>query len=191
MMLENLFTIDCGEILLREYRIEDAVSIYNLAMEDEIYRFLPDWRTTREQRLEWVRDYEIPGNQAFLKAVSEGVVPEGYFRLAIILKENGQFIGWCCAGPKEELPKPNTEIFYAISKDYAGRGYITSAAKALIHYLFQETKIETLNALAEIENIASNKVIQKCGFDYVGDIEIYHKMHHHYKMNKDSIINCK
>jgi [ribosomal protein S5]-alanine N-acetyltransferase len=157
-------------------------------MEAEIYRFLPDWRTTKEQRLEWVRDYEIPGNQAFLRAVSEGILPEGYFRLGIILKENGHFIGWCCSGPKEELPKPNTEIFYAISKEYTGRGYITTAAKALIHYLFQETKIETLNALAEIENIASNKVIQKCGFDYVGDIEIDQKMHHHYKMNKYRII---
>jgi [ribosomal protein S5]-alanine N-acetyltransferase len=184
---KNMFIIDCGEILLREYRIEDSVSIYNLAMEDEIYRFLPDWRTSREQRLEWVRDYEIPGNQAFLKAVSKGDVPEGYFRLGIILKETGQFIGWCCAGPKEELPLPNTEIFYAISKDYAGRGYVTTAAKALIQFLFQETKIETLNALAEIENIASNKVIQKCGFDYIGEIEIDYKLHHHYKMYKDRI----
>jgi [ribosomal protein S5]-alanine N-acetyltransferase len=184
--MQNLFTIDCGDFILREYRMEDADSIYNLALEDEIYRFLPDWRTTREQRMEWVRDYEIPGNQAFLKAVSEGIVPPGYFRLGIILKKNDQFIGWCCAGPKDELPKPNTEIFYAISKDYAGRGYVTTAAKALINYLFKETKIETLNALAEIENIASYKVIQKCGFDYVGDIEIDNKMHHHYKLKKET-----
>jgi [ribosomal protein S5]-alanine N-acetyltransferase len=184
--MNNLFMIDCGDFILREYTEKDADAIYYLAMEDEIYRFLPDWRTTKEQRIEWVRDYEIPGNQAFLKAVSEGIVPEGYFRLGIILKENDQFIGWCCAGPKDELPKPNTEIFYAISKNYAGRGYVTEAAKALIHYLFKETKIETLNALAEIENIGSNKVIQKCGFEYVDEIEIDGKMHHHYKMDKNS-----
>lgn len=182
--MENLFTIDCGEFVLREYTLDDVDAIYNLAIEDEINRFLPDWKTTREQRLIWVRDYEIPGNKAFLKAVSEGIVPEGYFRLGIIFKETGQFIGWCCAGPKDELPKPNTEIFYAISKDYSGRGYVTKAARELINYLFTDTKIEYLNALAEIDNIGSNKVIQKCGFDYVGEIEIDKKMHHRYKMSK-------
>jgi [ribosomal protein S5]-alanine N-acetyltransferase len=179
-----MFTIDCGEFILREYTLEDAESIYNIAMEEEVYRYLPDWRTSKEQRLEWVRDYEIPGNQAFLKAVSQGIVPKGYFRLGIILKENNQFIGWCCAGPKEELPKPNTEIFYAISKSYGGRGYVTTAAKAMIDYLFHNTQIETLQALAEVDNIASNKVIQKCGFHYVGDIEIDHKVHQHYQINK-------
>jgi [ribosomal protein S5]-alanine N-acetyltransferase len=184
--MENPFTIDCGDFILREYRIEDAEAIYNLAMEEEIYRFLPDWRTSREQRLEWVRDYEIPANQAFLKAVSEGSVPEGYLRLGIVLKEKDQFIGWCCAGPKEELPQPNTEIFYAISNVYAGRGYVTTAAKALIDFLLRETKIDTLNALAEVDNVGSNKVILKCGFDYVGDLTIDQKLLHYYKMTKSS-----
>lgn len=181
--MEKLFSIDCGDFILREYILEDAESIYKLALEDEIYRFLPEWRTTREQRLEWVRDWEIPGNKAFLNAVSEGKVPEGYFRLGIVLKETGKFIGWCCAGPKEELPAPNTEIFYAVSKEFAGRGYVTTAAKALINYLREETKIQTLNALAKVENIGSNKVIQKCGFTYSGDIEIDGHLHHHYKMD--------
>ncbi|WP_233523103.1 GNAT family N-acetyltransferase [Peribacillus saganii] len=85
----------------------------------------------------WVSDWEIPGNKAFLKLISEGR-PEGYFRLGIVLKETDKFIGWCCAGPKDQLPKPNTEIFYAISKNYEGRGYVTKAAKTLIDYLFSE-----------------------------------------------------
>jgi [ribosomal protein S5]-alanine N-acetyltransferase len=182
MNMNNPFTIDCGEIILREYLLDDAEAIYNLALEEEVNRFLPDWKTSREQRIEWLRDYEIPGNQAYLKALREGRMPEGYLRLGIILKENGQFIGWCCTGPKDELPIPNTEISYAVSKAYAGRGYVTKAAKALIHFLFTETKIHTLNALAEHDNIASIKVIQKCGFSYVGDLSIDHKRLHHYQI---------
>lgn len=58
--------------------------------------------------------------------------------MGIVLKETDKFIGWCCAGPKDQLPKPNTEIFYAISKNYEGRGYVTKAAKTLIDYLFSE-----------------------------------------------------
>ncbi|PMC37481.1 GNAT family N-acetyltransferase [Bacillus sp. UMB0899] len=182
--MEQIFSIDCGEFILREYKLEDADAIYNLALEEKIYRYLPDWKTTREQRLEWVRDYEMPGNAAFLEAVSDNVFPEGYFRLGIVLKENNKFIGWCCIGPKLELPKPNTEIFYAITKDYEGRGFVTKASMALIDYILKETKIETLNALAEIDNVGSNKVIQKCGFKFVEQININDKIHNHYKMQK-------
>ena len=67
--MNNLFTIDCGEILLREFRIEDADAIYELTSQPEVYEFLPDWRSAREQRLDWVTNYEIPDNQDFLANV--------------------------------------------------------------------------------------------------------------------------
>ncbi len=65
----NLFTIDCGEILLREFRIEDVDAIYELTSQPEVYEFLPDWWSTREQRLNWVINYEVPSNKGFLRAV--------------------------------------------------------------------------------------------------------------------------
>ena len=51
---DDLFTIDCGEILLREFRVEDVDAIYELTSQPEVYEFLPDWHSTREQRLTWV-----------------------------------------------------------------------------------------------------------------------------------------
>ena len=47
MNMNDLFTIDCGEILLREFRIEDVDAIYELTSQPEVYEFLPDWRSTR------------------------------------------------------------------------------------------------------------------------------------------------
>lgn len=47
MIMNDLFTIDCGEILLREFRIEDVDAIYELTSQPEVYEFLPDWRSTR------------------------------------------------------------------------------------------------------------------------------------------------
>lgn len=37
--MNNLFTIDCGDILLREFRIEDADAIYELTSQPEVYNF--------------------------------------------------------------------------------------------------------------------------------------------------------
>lgn len=181
--MNDLFTIDCGEILLREYRIDDADAIYELTSQPEVYEFLPDFKTTREQRLDWVTNYEIPSNKAFLAAVPN-IDKQTYLRLAIILKETGEFIGFCMTGIKEELPAPNREIAYAISKHYRNRGYTTKAVKGLINYLFEKTNIELLNAVALTQNVSSNRVIQKSGFTVVEEIEIENQKYNHYTLHK-------
>jgi RimJ/RimL family protein N-acetyltransferase len=183
---ENLFTIDCGEIILREFRIEDAEDIYDISSEADVSKYLPDWKSTKEQRLEWVKNYEIPANRKFLEAVSRtpNIVDE-HLKLGIILKESGKFIGWCCTGIKDELPAPNREIMYAISKDFGKRGYATLASKGLINYLFEKTNVEYLNALALIENAPSNRVIEKCGFDFFRCIKIDNELYNYYTLNKN------
>ncbi len=86
--MKNLFTIDCGEIYLREFILEDAENIYTLANETEISKYLPGWKTTREQRLEWVREYKIPWNREFLEAASGKLdVQETPLNLGVVLKE--------------------------------------------------------------------------------------------------------
>ncbi len=65
MNINDLLTIDCGEILLREFRIVDEDAIYELTSQPEVYEFLPNGRSTRELRLNWVKNYEIPDNKEF------------------------------------------------------------------------------------------------------------------------------
>ncbi|MBS4191991.1 GNAT family N-acetyltransferase [Bacillus sp. FJAT-49705] len=91
----------------------------------------------------------------------------------------------CYTGIKEELPAPNREIGYAISKHYRNKGYTTKAAKGLINYLFENTNVELLNAVARIDNVSSNKVIQKIGFHFIGDIEIKEQKYYHYTLHKN------
>lgn len=50
-----MFEIDCEEIFLREFSIEDVDAIYELTSQPEVYEFLPDWRSTKEQRANWVQ----------------------------------------------------------------------------------------------------------------------------------------
>ncbi|WP_282942284.1 GNAT family N-acetyltransferase [Paenibacillus sp. RC67] len=182
---KNVFTIQCEDIVLREYRLEDLDDFYELTQQPEIYRYLPGWNVSKERRLDWMVNYEIKENKQFLKAVSEGGhVDELRLRLGIILKETGKFIGWCCTGMKKELPPPNREIMYAVSKDHRNKGYTTQAALGLIQYLFENTDVEILNVIALHNNIPSNAVIQKCGFIYKDRIEIQSEYYNHYTLSK-------
>lgn len=181
------FTIECEDILLREYMVEDLDAIFKITFEPEIRQFLPGWDVPREQRLEWLTNYEIVENRQFLQAVQNGGdVGQLRLRLAMVLKETDECIGWCNTGPKEELPQPNREIMYGISNQHYNKGYTTQAVRALIQFLFQNTSEYELNALAVVHNHASNKVIQKCGFKYVGEIELEQERHHLYKLRRES-----
>ena len=182
--MENLFIIDCGEIVLREFRVEDVDAIYELTSQPEVYEFLPDWHSTREQRLNWVTNYEIPSNKEFLSAIPD-ISEQNYLKLGIILKETGEFIGFCNTGIKEELNEPNREIAFAISKYYRNRGYTTMAVKGLVKYLFENTNVELLNDIVLPHNVSSNKVIQKCDFRYIRKIEIEDQQYFQYILHKE------
>ncbi|WP_462411733.1 GNAT family N-acetyltransferase [Neobacillus sp. Marseille-QA0830] len=184
-MGKDILMIDLGDILLREYIVKDADAIYELTLQPEVYEFLPDFKTTREQRLNWVTNYEIPLNKKFIAALPN-IEEQTYLRLAVILKETEELIGFVMSGIKEELPQPNREIAYAISKHYHNRGYATKAAKGLITFLFKQTNVEILNAVALPRNTGSNKVIQKIGFQYINDVEINNQTHHHYLLHKSA-----
>ena len=182
---EKLFRIDCGDIYLQEFSIKDADNIYRISNQPEIFNFLPDWKSTKEQRVDWVTNYEIPANKAFLDAVENTSNIEGHFlKLGIFIKETDKFIGWCCTGIKDELPSPNREIMYAISSEYQKKGYATKASKGLIDYLFTNTNLEVINAVALINNVSSNKVIEKCGFTYLSQQTIENELYNHYILNK-------
>ncbi|MBE7103662.1 GNAT family N-acetyltransferase [Bacillus cereus] len=185
----NLFRIDCGDIYLQEFTIKDAESIYKISNQPQIEKFLPDWKSTKEQRVNWVANYEIPANKAFLDEVTKTTNIDGYFlKLGVFIKETNEFIGWCCTGMKEELPSPNREIMYAISSEYQNNGYATKATKGLIDYLFKNTNVDILNAVALINNVPSNKVIEKCGFTYKSQQTIESQLYNHYLLSKSEWI---
>ncbi|WP_017813017.1 GNAT family N-acetyltransferase [Paenibacillus shenyangensis] len=184
---EDVLIIDGEDIILREFRAGDLDALHTLTWQPEIYGYLPGWNVPKEVRADWLVHYEIPENRQFLNAVLSGEdVQDLYLRLAIFSKNTGELIGWCCTGIKSELPSPNREIVYAISRDYRGRGYAKQAVQGMIMYLFANTKIPLLNAVALTENIASCQVIQKSGFTLRDIIHIEGEEYHHYVLDRQS-----
>lgn len=104
----KVFTIECKDIILREFQLEDLDAIYMLTLQKEITEFFPDWIATKEKRREWLMKYELKENNEFIESVPNVLnIKRHTLRLGIILRETNELIGWISSGLKDELPPPN------------------------------------------------------------------------------------
>jgi RimJ/RimL family protein N-acetyltransferase len=56
------------------------------------------------------------------------------------------------------------EIGYGLGKKYEHNGYMSEAVKKFCEWALTDEKIETIIAETEIENTASKRVLERCGF---------------------------
>lgn len=93
----------------------------------------------------------------------------GFARMAVVLKETNEFVGW--AGLKRERNLPDRGIYidlgYRFLKKHWGKGYASEAAAAFVDYGFNVLKLETINAYADMGNAASRKVLERVGLRFI------------------------
>lgn len=146
--------IETNRLKLRELNINDAKNIYTeWASDPEVSKYLT-WlphssvKVTESLLKQWVQDYEKKDNYLY----------------GIELKQTGVLIGTIgVVSFSGNMPV----IGFVSGKKYWNRGYMTEALIAFVEYLF-EKGYGTLLAEACVENIGSNCVIQKAGFQYNG-----------------------
>lgn len=78
------------------------------------------------------------------------------------------------------------EIGYCLSKKYWNQGLMTEACEAFVKYLFDIGFAKVL-IKAVVENIGSNRVIEKCGFKFTHQEHLKHQSS--FKPNP-ATINC-
>jgi RimJ/RimL family protein N-acetyltransferase len=103
--------------------------------------------------------YRVEHAEEFIAAATR---TEAEASFAITLDRT--LVGVCGVDPREDGP----EIGYWLGVDYWGQGYATEAARALIDHAFGELGYEALQAGARVSNPASRRVLEKCGFQWVG-----------------------
>ncbi len=60
--------------------------------------------------------------------------------------------------------EPQVEVGYRLQPAHWGHGYATEAARRLVEHGFEQLELGTIAAIVNVENAASNRVIQKLGF---------------------------
>jgi RimJ/RimL family protein N-acetyltransferase len=78
---------------------------------------------------------------------------------------DGTLIGVCGLGPlRYDVP----ELGYWYGVAHWGKGYATEAARAVIDHAFADLGHRELASGARVSNPASRRVLEKCGFQWIG-----------------------
>ncbi len=89
----------------------------------------------------------------------------GHWNFAIAERESGKLVGACGYGKRHDL---GPEIGYWVGEPFWGRGYATEAVRAVIDHLFSATSLDEIAAGCRVTNVASRRVLEKCGFQWTG-----------------------
>ncbi len=146
--------LETERLYLRQFTEADAHLIRNLNSQPGVLQYIPE---------------PIPATDDEAKEVIINIILPQYKnnlgRWATHLKENNEFIGWC--GLK--LVKGEIDLGYRLLPSVWGKGYATEAAQATLQYGHQDLHLEKIIAHAHIDNIASQKVLEKIGMQFVGE----------------------
>lgn len=154
----NLPTLRTDRLLLRPLRDGDEEGIFEYASDPRIDRYVI-WK--HHQTIEESRFYLL----GILERYAAGdAAPWGMIDLASD-KLIGT-IGFVELWP----PHARGEIGYALSPGFWNHGLTSEAARKVIEYGFRTMGLYRIEARCEVENLASARVMEKCGMEYEGTL---------------------
>lgn len=142
--------IDLGNIKIRNWQEKDVKSISKNANNKKIWDNLRDefpYPYTELAAKEWIKIANIDK-------------PTTNFAI----EYNGKAVGGIGIIKQTDVFRKNAEIGYWIGEKYWNKGIATKALKAMVEYSFDNFDIIRLFAHVFDTNVASKKVLKKCGF---------------------------
>lgn len=145
--------IESERLTLRRYSDDDFLFLRKMAADPEMMKYVGNGQT---------RDKD--GALRFLYWVYQGYKDDPETGLLLLeRRSDGLPVGHAGLVPQKVDGADEWEIGYWIARDEWSNGYATEAARALQHYAFNLLKKERLVSLIHPDNIASQKVAEKCG----------------------------
>lgn len=141
--------IETERLVITEFDLSMAESVHKNSLDEDSRRFVPD------EVFETVE--EAKETIEFLLGCYES--GEGPLVYPVLLKDETN-VGYVQLVPIEE----GYEVGYHIGKQYTKNGYATEALKAFLEFMKEEKKLEKVYGICVAENVASRKVLERCGF---------------------------
>jgi len=166
--------IETDRLLVRKFTEDDAPLLYDLNLDPEVIRYTHDPLTDVEEAR---------------KVLEEVILPQyilyDHGRWAVHLRSGSEFIGWC--GFKNLTETNEVDLGYRFKKNFWGNGYATEAARGCIEYGFDILKLHRIVGRALPANLASIKVLEKCGMKYLHEEMMYGYLHKTYQVSNPAI----
>ena len=146
-------------MVITDFRSDMAKAVHLGSLDADTRRFLPD---------------EVFETEAIAADVIADLMDcyestDGPFVHPILA--NGQYAGYVQLVPIES----GWEIGYHVVKEMTGRGYATEAVQAFLPVMMDRLELTQVAGICDAENVASIRVLEKCGFARVFEGEaLYH-----------------
>ncbi|MCP4443588.1 MAG: GNAT family N-acetyltransferase [Aureispira sp.] len=168
--------VETKRFILREIEEEDAQGFFDLDANPAVHKYLRNNPVT-----------SLEQSKVMIKHVRKQYQENGIGRWAIIDKITNDFVGW--TGLKLEnntvLNIQNYyDLGYRLKQEYWGKGIATETAIASLKYGFEQMGLSEIYAVAHTQNIASNAILQKLGFQLLRTFEDYDAVQNWYRIEK-------
>ena len=151
--------LETKRLILRKWTDADCDALFAILRDRRVVRYLADGKPYTFEKvkefLAWAENYEREN---------------GFCRWKVIEKSSGEIIGSC--GFARPRGTPEIELGYLLAQNRWGKGYATEIAGAAADYGFKKLGFREIIALTDVENTASQKVLEKIGFTERG-IEVF------------------
>jgi [ribosomal protein S5]-alanine N-acetyltransferase len=142
---------------IREWRPADAADLPRLANDREIWLGLRDL---------FPHPYRIDDAHAFI-AFAGRMEPQTFFAIDV----DGALAGGIGYTPRTDVERIGAEVGYWLGRAFWGRGIATAALRLLTAHAFAaDPELRRLWAVPFARNIASARVLQKCGYRLEGTL---------------------
>lgn len=148
--------VEGDRVVLRRLDSSDARSLYLNANDYKVarYTYVP-----YPYRLEYAREYIRKTRKLSKQDIG--------YQLGIELKETGEIIG-VISLINFDYEYKSAEVAYWIGRGYWGQGLAKEAVQLILDLGFNQLKLKRIHARVMHPNIASARVLEKCGFKLEG-----------------------
>lgn len=155
--IQRVTEIEGDSVVLRPVSAENAAQAVAACIESsaKLLRFMP-WRNETEAHY-----------LAFVEKSRRELAEGRTLSLSIFRKSDGGFLGGIGLHHVDPFT-PSAEVGYWLRTSQTGKGHATDALRALLKHCDGEFGFARLNANAAVENVASRKVLTRCGFAVEG-----------------------
>jgi [ribosomal protein S5]-alanine N-acetyltransferase len=146
--------VETERLTLREFADADVDALYEIQGDRQHMRFTFS-SASREDCENWLRRY------ARTRPVN------GFAPWTIVHRADNRIIGWGGLSIDPLAPGWGPEVAYFIHQACAGQGYATEVVRASLQCGFRDLRLNAIGAFAMPQNLASVRVLEKCGFRFL------------------------
>ncbi|NQX82910.1 MAG: GNAT family N-acetyltransferase [Flavobacteriaceae bacterium] len=158
--MEKLKTFETERLLITPTTIKDAKLIYDLMNNPKFIKYVGNRKINSIQKAE--------------KYIEQNIKPQfdrlGYGGYTITTKQGNNKIGTCGLFDRDGLE--GIDIGFGLLPEFEGKGYALESAIELRNAAFEVLGIDTISAITNKENKASQKLIERLGLILKGTTKL-------------------